>query len=138
MASATIYHGTKFVRRVVGAPLMAPVIELRTKQSKVFEWLFGDRVHMIVPQLERVGKSNVWTGRFEAPENRGGSANVFVNDAVFMIDPGYGGCGGKPQSNWTWFGLRGRYYNNCGTMKVMIRPERVVRAAAKPALAPQP
>ena len=88
---------SKFFRRVVDAPLMAPVLQIRSPArvegapnapmwfcSPDWNWcdrrrwrsaLFGDPVYMIRPTLVRdVKPANVWEGDFVSPPQKGVSA----------------------------------------------------------------
>ena len=117
-----------FLRRVVTAPLMAPVLELRDKpRTGLLQWVLGDPVHVIRPELTRsneAGEQNVWTGRFRTPQNRKGRLYFFVNDAVLPFDCAgeKGSCWSEP-GRWRMLSIGGRYRNNSGYARVSIEPE---------------
>jgi hypothetical protein len=132
---------SKFFRRVISAPLMTPIVELRSPStSRVHRALFGERVFLLRPRMERVLVDGVetWRGTFRTPADQphlydgegghDGNAHVymFLNDAVLPLDPG----GQALDCHPTWrllgvdlFNMCGRYANNTGRYQVSV--ERV-------------
>ena len=128
LGSLAVEASSIFLRRVVTAPLMAPVLELRDLPRRgLLQWFLGDPIHIIRPQLTRSsqsGEQNVWTGHFRTPKNRQGRLYFFVNEAVLPLD-----CAGSEETCWTepqhWrlLSIRRRYGNNHGYARVSIEPE---------------
>lgn len=107
---------TKFYRRVIGAPLFAPLLQIRNRAEpgSLRQAVFGDDIYMIAPRLERSsvpGQENIWQGTFRTPEN-GGRIHFFLNDAVVPFDQARPDCPVVWDMGISLLGLCGRYANN--------------------------
>jgi len=121
-------------RRVVSAPLFAPVFETRIHEDRDGgKRRFGDGIYMLRPALHRVAGTQVWEGTLEIFDfpadgprrDRRRNLHFFVNDAAAPLwkvrcpDPADKGC----HAGWTLFPLRAFYANNRGTARITMRVE---------------
>jgi hypothetical protein len=90
-ADLPIYTDTLFLyRRVIGAPWLKPLIEIRSRERSgwsgpLINRLFGARVNIAAVDFCEV-RNGVWGARFKAPQS--GQISIMLNDAALPFAPG--------------------------------------------------
>lgn len=129
VARHTMNGLSRFFRRVVSAPLMAPVVEIMPNRPDP-SWFrrLSDGKHMIQPDFVDRG-NGVWEATFTTPERLNGIYDksqqarvaVFLNDAVLPVWDAWGTnfepkCAAIPYL----INMCGRYENNHGQYRVTM------------------